>query len=149
MAAPQRLVVFDALMVRALALNDTELFPDALAAFRIAFRGQRFRILLTDGIIDEYQKLSNKNPQFPLQPILNDIADSGRSILHERTSLNQTPVKLDQLPKRHHTLIEDSVVANAEYLVTKWPLWLRVAEQARTRYGLHIVTPAQFVELEG
>ncbi len=45
MAAPERLVVFDALMVRALALNDTALFPDELAAFRVVFRGQRFRVL--------------------------------------------------------------------------------------------------------
>ena len=149
MAAPQRLVVFDSLMVRALALNDTALFPDELAAYRIAFRGQRFRVLLTDRIITEYQKASIYSPQVVLQPTLNAIADSGRSLYLEESALHRSPVALERLPKRHRWLFQDAIAGNAEYFVTKWRPWLRVAEQARSRYGLHVVTPARIVELEG
>ena len=149
MAAPQRLVVFDGLMVRALALNDTALFPDELAAYRIAIRGRRFRVLLTDRIITEYQKASIYFPQIVLQPTLDAIADSGRSLYLEESALHRSPVILERLPKRHRLLVQDAIAGNAEYFVTKWPPWLRVEEQARSRYGLHIVTPARFVELEG
>ena len=149
MAAQQRLAVFDALMVRALALNDMALFPDELAAFRVVFRGQRFRVLLTDAIITEYQNTSKNYPQFILQPTLDAIADSDRSLHHEESALDRSPIALERLPKRHRPLVHDAIAGHAEYFVTKWPLWLRLEEQARSRYNLHIVTPAQFVELEG
>ena len=148
-AAPQRLVVFDALMVRALTLNDTAIFPDELAASRIAFRGQRFRVLLTDGIITEYQKASFYSPQIVLQPTLEAIADSGRSLYLEESALHRRPVNLERFPKRHRLLVREAIVGDAEYFVTGWPPWLRVAELARSRYGLHIVTAARFFELEG
>lgn len=87
MAASQRLVVFDALMIRALALNDTALFPEELGAYHVAFRGQRFRVLLTDRIIREYQKASDYYPTIALQPTLDAIADSRRSLFLEESDL--------------------------------------------------------------
>ena len=69
MSASYRLVVFNALMMRGLITNNDDEFnddefPDELAAFRAAFHGRRFRVLLTDGIVYQYQIESLKAPQF-------------------------------------------------------------------------------------
>ncbi|MCH8062619.1 MAG: hypothetical protein IH861_08960 [Chloroflexi bacterium] len=56
------LVAFNSLMIKALALNDRSIYPEELDAFSTAFRGQRFKLLITDGILVEYQTEANNPP---------------------------------------------------------------------------------------
>ena len=151
MQAPRRLVVVDAKMIRALVLNNADTFPYEMAVFRRVFRGQRFRILFTDGILGEYQKESNTPPPFRLllQPTLDNLAEKARAVYLEEPALDWSLPMLETIPKRHRPLVRDAIAGNADYFVTEWPLWLRIAEQARSRHGLRIVTPRQFVEIEG
>ena len=149
MPAPPRLVVFDAVTVRGLILNDSSNFSDELAAFRVAFRGRRFRLLLTDHIVQEYESESIKPPQLPLQAGLARLATTARTIQRDESQLNRRTVSLRGFASEHRYFILDSIAAGVEYFITKRQTWLSMEEQARSRYNLHIVTPAQFVELEG
>lgn len=149
MRVPRRLVVFDAITVRGLILNDSYEFSDELAAFRVAFRGRRFRLLLIDQIIQEYVTESSKPPQYPLQAALARLATTARTIHIDESQLNRREISLRGLVHEHRYFILDSIGASAEYLVTNRRRWLSMEEPARSRYGLHIVTPAQFVEIEG
>jgi len=145
----QRLVVFDALMLKRYASGDANSFQDELEAFQVPFRRRRFRMLLTTGILDEYQKEADKAPQFQLQPILNTLSETGTTIYRDEYHLNRGPIELTGLTKRHQSLIRDAISGGAAYLITIWPMWLKLSQQAETKYGLNIVTPAKFVELEG
>ena len=148
MASSYRLVVFDALMLRALILNDSKRFPDVLAAFRIAFRRRRFQILLTDGILAEYETESNKFPPFPVQPTVNSLSRQDRAGHVEEDRLNRPNIRLPRLRWEHREFILDAIAARASYLITNRQQWLRLSEQT-IGYGLQVLTPRQFVELEG
>lgn len=149
MRVPPRLVVFDALSLRCFALGDQRLFREELSAFGMAFRGRKFRLLVTDGILAEYQAESNNFPQYLPLPVLNNLADRGRAIFLDELRLQRHPVALDGFPSQHKALILDSIAAGAEYFITKRSRWLAMNEESVSVYGLHIVTPARFVELEG
>lgn len=149
MRVPRRLVVFDAITVRGLILNDSYEFSDELAAFRVAFRGRRFRLLLTDQIIQEYVTESSKPPQYPLQAALARLATTARTIHIDESQLNRREISLRGLVHEHRYFILDSIAAGAEYFITKRQTWLNMGEQAASDHNLNIVTPAQFVELEG
>ena len=149
MPVAHRLVVFNALITRALLVNDQELFRDELAAFRVAFQARRFKILVTEGIISEYQADAGASFAIQLQPTLDNHLRRGRAIYTEESSLARLPVSLVGLPSEHRTFVLDAIAANAEYLVTNRRRWLNLSEQAETTYELQIVTPGRFVELEG
>ena len=148
MASSYRLVVFDALMLRALILNDSKRFPDVLAAFRLAFQKRRFRILLTDGILSEYAAESNKFPPFAVQPTLDRLSRQGRVGHVEENQLNRPDIRLPRLTREHRAFIMDAIAAGASYLITDRRQWLGLSAQTNS-YGLQIVTPRRFVELEG
>ena len=145
----QRLVVFDALTLRALILDDRRIFPSELSAFRLAFRGRRFRILTTDGIIREYQAESNRPPQFLPLPTLANLSQSGRVVRRVESELNRFSITLAGLPKEHRPFVLDAIAVGAEYLITDRQRWLNITPQLETAYNLRIVTPGTFVELEG
>jgi len=145
----QRLAVFDALMLKAYASNDAHSFPDEIEAFQVLLRRRRFRMLLATGILDEYQKTADKRPQFQLQPVINEMNDTGAIIHFDEYRLSRFPVELTGFPKWHQALIRDAIAGGASYLLSKWQRWLDLTGQTETRYGLRIVTPARFVELEG
>ena len=149
MTSLQRLVVFDARALRGLIVNDRRYFPDDLGAFRVAFQSRRFRILLTDGILREYEIESNNPPQFLLQPTLNKLQQQVRIIYFDENTLERSPTELSGLPKEHRVFILDSIAARAAFFITNRRIWLDLSEQTETRYGLRIVAPARFVELEG
>ena len=145
----QRLAVFDARMLKAYASHDVHSFPDELEAFQVSLRRRQFRMLLTSGILDEYQKTANKPPQFQLQPVINELNDTGAILNLDEYRLGRFPVQLTGLTKRHQPLIRDAILGGASYLITDWRKWLDLTDQTETQYNLHIVTPARFVELEG
>ena len=149
MAVSYRLVVFNALMLRGLVVNDDELFPNELAAFRTAFDGSRFRLLLTDGIRDQYELEARRPAQYLPQNILNSLSSTNRFIFFEEQRLNRLSDTLEGLPQEHTEFVYDAIAAKADYLVTNNPPWLRLSSETADRYGLQIVTPATFVELEG
>jgi len=148
-ASRQRLVVFNGLTLRALVLNDRRHFPEELSAFRLAFRGRRFRLLTTDGIIREYQSEAINPPQFMPLPKLTDLSETGRAIFLDQSQLNRSSVGMPGLPNEHRAFVLDAIAAAAEYLITNRQRWLAISEKVRESYGLQIVTPARFVELEG
>lgn len=142
-------MVFNALMMRALVISDSRLYPDELAAFRACFRTRRFRILLTSNIISEYQKESNKQPQFLPLPVLNGLSERSRAVQLDESQLAGVSGDLAEFPREHRAFIRDAIKAGAEYLVTRRRRWLALAGPTETNYGLRIVTPGRFVELEG
>lgn len=148
MQTPRRLVVFDALLFRALVVNVRRLFPDEIEAFTVAFKARRFRVVITEGILDEYEIEARNYPPFQVQPLLDELLRGRRALYFEEHQLNRVPLEVPQLPREHRRLVGDALAARASYLVTNRPGWLRVSRQAN-RYGLQIVTPGTFVELEG
>ena len=66
----------------------------------------------------------------------------------EEYQLNRVPLELPHLPREHRRLVGDALAARASHLVTDWSGWLRTSGQTE-RYGLRIVKPRRFVELEG
>ncbi len=149
MAAPSRLIVFDALMLRGLITNDNEIFPDELAAFRVAFEGRRFGTLLTNGILAEYQAESMKAPQFLPLPILNGLRSTGRTVFFDEHQLQRSNIRLAGLPREHQSFIHDAIAGRASYLVTNRQAWMDLSDRTESRYGLQIVAPGGFVQLEG
>lgn len=149
MATSRRLVVFNAHMLRGLIINDEAHFPDELHAFRVAFQGRRFPILVTDALLLEYQTEANKFPPFQIQPTLNTLLSAGRAIRVHEYGLNRFPIELTGLPQEHQAFVRDAIAAQASYLVTDREEWIDLSEQAESRYGLRIVSPGRFVELEG
>ena len=143
------LVAFNSLMIKALALNDRSIYPEELDAFSTAFRGQRFRLLITDGILVEYQTEANNPPAFLVQPVLNSLASTQRTVYLDEYSLGDVTLELSGLPSEHRAFIRDTIAANASYLITKRQRWLSLSEQTENTHGLRIVTPAQFVQFEG
>jgi hypothetical protein len=131
-----------------LILNDNERFPDELAAFRTAFQGRRFGVLLTDGILAEYQIEANKFPPFSLQPSLDTLFGQGRAVRVDEFQLNRSDIQLTGLPQEHREFILDAIAAGASYVITNRQEWLNLSEQTN-RHGLQIVNPRSFVELEG
>lgn len=148
MPSHHRLVVFNALTLRALILNDRRNFPHELSAFRLAFRGRQFQLLITDGIIREYQAEANSPPQFLPLPTLSRLSESGRIVRRDESQLNRVPVMLAGLPNEHRAFVLDAVAAGAEYFITNRQRWLNVSQQVESGYSLRIVTPNRFVELE-
>ena len=146
---PTSLVVFNARTLKAYASQDSGSFPNEIEAFQVPLRHRRFRILLTDGLISEYQREANQAPQFQLQPILNTLDDSGLILKLDENQLSRTPVELTGFTKWHQTFIRDAIGGGATYLVTNYPRWLNLSEQTVPSHGLFVVTPASFVELEG
>jgi len=144
----QRLIVFDAFSLRGLALNDGNLFPDELSAFRLAFRGRRFRMLVTDGILREYTAESTNRPQFLPVPTLTRLSDLGRAIFRDESQLARSPIDLPGLPREHRAFVIDAIAAGASYFITKYLRWLGLTDRTETSFGLSIVSPARFVELE-
>lgn len=136
-------------MVKAYASGDSHFFPNELEAFQVSFRQQQIRMLLTSGILDEYQKIADKAPQIQLQPILNTLSESIVAISMDESQLRRYTTRLISVPKWHYGLIRDAIRGRAAYLITDWPRWLDIAQQAEIQHGLSIVTPARFVELEG
>ena len=143
-----RLVVFNALMLRSLVTNDDEEFHDELAAFRAAFQGRRFRMLLTDGIVSEYLVQSVQVPQFELQPTLNSLSNTGRVAYFDEHRLNRSNFQLIGFPQEHREFILDAIAARASYFITNRQEWLHLSNQTEGRYGLQIISPGGFVELE-
>ncbi len=143
------LVAFNGLMIKALAVNDRSIYPDELDAFSTAFRGQRFRLLITDGILVEYRIEANNPPALFVQPVLDDLASTLRTVYLDEYSLNDVTLELSGLPTEHVAFIRDAIAANASYLITKRQRWLRLSDQTESTHGLRIVTPAQFVQFEG
>jgi hypothetical protein len=147
-AGSYRLVVFDALLLRAYISNDNNRFPDEMAAFRLAFQRRRFRILLTDGILSEYEAESNKFPPFAVQPTLNGLSRQGRAGHVEENQLNRPNIRLPRLRREHREFIVDAIAASASHLITNRQEWLRLSAQTNS-YGLQVVMPRRFVEMEG
>jgi hypothetical protein len=143
-----RLVVFNALMMRALIINDEEQYHRELAAFRLAFRRRRFKFLITEGIIAEYQVAAGESFSIQLQPGLDNHLRQGRAIYQEESRLSRSLIELGGVPKEHRALILDAIAARAEYLITDRPRWLNISDQVHVDYGLRIITPIRFVELE-
>ena len=148
MPTPRRLVVFDALLFRALVVNDRGLFPDEIEAFTVAFRARRFRLVITEGILDEYQIEARNHPPFQVQPLLDGLLQGRRTRYFEEYQLNRVPFQVTHVPRRHRRFVGDALASGASYLVTDWSGWLHASGQTE-RYGLQIVTPGRFVELEG
>ena len=149
MHIPQRLVVFDAITFKNYASGESDLFPDEIDAFRVPIYRRQLAILLTDGILSEYQQEANKPPQIRLLPVVNKLNQDGIVLNKDEYRIRRFPVDIPRFPQWHKTFILDAIGANGEYLVTNRRRWLSMEGQARSRYNLHIVTPAQFVELEG
>jgi hypothetical protein len=147
-STPYRLVVFDALTLRALVVNDNQVFPEELAAFRTAFRSRQFSILITDGVLDQYLIESTKPPRFNPQQILDNLRNNGRAIRFDENRLNRFPVQLLGLPQEHSEFILDALAAQASYCITHRQEWLNLSGQTE-KYGLQIVSPTRFVQLEG
>ena len=148
MPTPRRLVVFDALLFRALVVNDRRLFPDEIEAFTVAFRARRFRVVVTEGILREYGIQARNHPPFQVQPLLDELLRGRRALYFEEYQLNRVPLEVLHLPREHRRFVGDALAARASYLVTDWRGWLRASGQTE-RYGLRIVKPRRFVELEG
>lgn len=148
MPASRPIVVFNAHLLRGLVINDESLFPDELQAFRTAFQSRRFPILVTDGILTEYLIEANRFPALQIQPTLNHLLGSGRALRVHEHFLNRTPFELTGLPEEHTAFIYDALAAQASYLITDRQRWIDLSDQT-ARYGLRIVSPARFVELEG
>lgn len=144
-----RLVVFNGLMLRGLSLNDRNVFPHEIEAFTVAFRGRRFRILLTDGILEEYRQISNEFPPFAFQPTIDRLFRQNRMVHLEERRLNRVLGPLQGLPSEHISFIDDAIAARAEYLITHRPRWLDLSPVTKQRFGLKIVSPQAFVESEG
>ena len=106
-------------------------------------------MLLTDGILDEYQKTSDRVPQFQLQPALRDIAIGTNVVRLDEYFLNRFPINLNPIPREHRAYIEDAIGAGAEFLITRNERWLRLSPDSSERYGLYIVTPEHFLDIEG
>ena len=149
MAADDQIVTFNSQMLLGLIINDSSRFPDELAAFRVAFQARRFPILLTDGILIEYMDESNRLPAGQIQPKLNELYGTGRAIRKQEQLLDRFPIDLQGLPDEHPVFILDALAAHASYLITNRSRWLELSEQTNDRYGLQIVKPGRFVELEG
>jgi hypothetical protein len=104
------MAVFDALMIRVLIINDRQKFPDEMRAFDTAFQGRRIRMLITRGILDEYQIESNKFPPFrqELQPTIGRLNRLGRVIYFDEYDLsrssNPSNIQLIGLPQEHRAL---------------------------------------------
>ena len=135
-------------MLRALIANDNEIFRDELAAFRAAFEGRRFRMLLTDGIVSEYLVQSVQVPQFELQPPLNNLSNAGRAVYFDEHLLNRSNIRFSGLPQEHREFVFDAIAGRASYFITNRPEWLNLSDQTAGRYGLQIISPGRFVELE-
>jgi len=143
------LVVFDALMLRCLLINDNNRFPDELAAFRTAFQNRRFRVLMTNGILEQYLIESNKPPQFQPLPILNKLATDGRAIRLDEHRMNRSNIQLAGLPQEHREFIHDALAARASHLITNRQAWLDLSPETERICGLQIVSPVRFLEMEG
>jgi hypothetical protein len=76
------------------------------------------------------------------------LTERGRIVYLDEPRLNRTPVALTGLPKEHRSFMLDSIASGAEYFITKRSRWLNMLEEVRVSYGLQIVSPARFVELE-
>lgn len=132
------MAVFDALMIRALIINDRQQFPDEMRAFDTAFQGRRFRMLITRGILDEYLVESNKFPPFrqELQPNIDRLDRLGRVIYFDEYDLshssNPPGIQLIGLPQEHRNFIYDAIAAQASYLITTRRAWLDLSEQDQT-----------------
>ena len=138
-------LVFDARTLVAGLVNDRDSFPDECDAFVTALRGQRFVLVVTESIQSEYEK---RSPGFALQflPQLRDLERSRRVIF---PLLESTPPQVPGLRSQHRPYVEDAIGADARYLITTNPLWLRLSEETNREHGLQIVEPRRFVELEG
>lgn len=144
-----RLVVFDAHTIRGFIIAGPTSISAEADAIRAVVRSKILRMLLTDGIIDQYQKTSDKVPQFQLQPALNDIARNTNAILLGEYHLDRITLNLSGFPREHRAYLRDSIGAQAEYFVTSNNLWLRMSPETSERYGLFIITPEHFLEIEG
>ena len=151
MSQSSRIAVVDALMMRALAINDRQAFPEELRAFDTAFQARRFRMLITDGILDEYQTESNKFPPFQqeLRVTINGLNRLGRVIYFDDYRLNRTTININGLPQEHTCFVYDAIAARASHLITNRQPWLDLSPQTEASYGLQIVSPPRFVDLEG
>ncbi len=84
-----------------------------------------------------------------MQPLLDELLRGRRAIYFEERQLIRALTETTQLPREHRALVEDALGAGASYLITYRRRWLDLSEQMNDRYGLQIVTPGRFVELEG
>ena len=144
-----RLVVFNALVLTALVFNDDELYAEELSALRLAFRGRRFTILITEGIIAEYQDYAGESFGIQLQPELDGHFRMRRAIYMPESRLSRFPIRMGRLPQEHRAFIFDAIAAGARYLITNRQRWLNLTRLTESTSRLSIVTPARFVELEG
>ena len=144
-----RLVVFDGHTIRGYIIGDPTSNLAEAEAIRVIVRSTNLRMLLTDGILDEYQKTSDRVPQFQLQPALNEITRITKAILLTEYRIDRTPLNLSQIAKEHRAYLQDAIGAGAEYLITRNERWLRMSRETSERYGLFVITPQHFLEIEG
>jgi predicted nucleic acid-binding protein len=104
--------------------------------------------LLTDGILSEHLNEAVKPPQFQPLPALNQLSNNGRAIYFAENRLDRTSIELQEFPPEHRAFVADAMAARASYLITNRQPWLDLSPQT-SRYGLQIVTPGRFMELEG
>ena len=148
MPDPYRLVVFNSLLIRALAPGSAANPNGDIRAFRVAFQARRFRLLITSGIIAEYQSNAGESFAIQLQPTLDNHVRQGRAVFLDQPQIRLSQGELGEFPKEHRVFIQDAIRTDAEYLITNRRRWLLLAEHTTRDYGLHIVTPARFIELE-
>ena len=144
-----RLVVFDAHTIRGSIIAGSSAGSVEAETIRAVVRRGDLRMLLTDGILDQYQKTSDKVPPFQLQPALNDIRRNTKAILLDEYHLDRTDLNLRRFPREHRAYIRDSIGARAEYFITKYNRWLLMSPETSERFGLFIITPKHFLEIEG
>ena len=143
-----RIVAINGLLLRALIINDRRTYADELEALTIIFRGRRFRLLVTRGILDEYRTESQMLPQFQIQPTLDNLVSRSRAIYFEEDQLSPTSIDPRDLPASHRVVVRDAISADARYVVTTRRKWLDMSDRIESGFGLRIVSPRRFVELK-
>ena len=144
-----RLVVFDGHTIRGFIIDDPTSTLAEADAIRLVVRSANLQMLLTVGILEEYQKTSDRVPHFQLQPALNGIARDTNATRLDEYFLDRAPLNLSSFPREHRAYIRDSIGARAEYFITSDNRWLRMSPETSERYGLFIITPEHFLEIEG
>jgi hypothetical protein len=103
---------------------------------------------MTGGIVEEYSTEAKKFPQFQLLPTLQNLSRGGRAVRVDERNLDRSQIRLTGLPQEHSGFIVDAIAGRASYLITNRREWLELSEQTESRYGLRIVSPGGFAELE-
>ena len=132
-------VVFNYLVFLEALTHEPDEYSEAYEAYQLLCQRQHL-LVLSDRIVRGYTDASKGTVL--IQPLL---VRAGQEASTTRRSIGGRAPRVPGLGSWHRALVDGAILANADYLITRWRPWLDLAPVLSRSFGLNVLAPGEYV----